>query len=147
VEPCLLWSFASLEGWEDGSHFPIGAPSCRHSMMAFVALESTFRRLRPLLDVGGHCLSPCGRYLLTSLLRRRVSHGPAFTLIHIPLNCSLLLHHLPLNLDWEVVVRNWIWGPLQKLFRLSSMSTTVVVFSIAHLVGGVVVATKSIWLC
>jgi hypothetical protein len=63
-----LWnhvsSSASLVEWEDESHLPLGASGCRHSTMAYVAPESTFRRLRLLPGVGRRRLSPCGHYLV-----------------------------------------------------------------------------------
>jgi hypothetical protein len=34
--------------------------------------------------------------------------GPAFTLIPFTLNFSLLLHHLTLDLAWEVVMRSYL---------------------------------------
>jgi hypothetical protein len=37
VKTCLPESFASLAGWEDGSHPPLGSRGCRHSTLAFVA--------------------------------------------------------------------------------------------------------------
>jgi hypothetical protein len=53
-----------LAEWEDGSHLLLGAPGCWHSTMTSVVSESTFCRLRGLLDVGRHHHSPCGRYLV-----------------------------------------------------------------------------------
>jgi hypothetical protein len=59
-----LWSSSSLAGWEEGSHIPLGTTSCRCSMLASFAPESTSRRLRLLLVVW----SCCGHFAVVLLV-------------------------------------------------------------------------------